>query len=429
MNMLLTKQELKQAKSLANKVPVNVILHVLFPSKYRGKNPKFVGMFTSPIPYSVLSELGYSLMPNEFIARLKKIGINLTIDYDDSYEQFGNPATIVTGFELSDEWQNWRDGVIQFKDFNTINIDPITGIAAKQKEIKETGCVWHDILNKKRNIWAKLRSAYDSVSDIIELDYQNQKISKESHDYNITILRSTYNFPQPTYKNTGNSPRLWAEGQNLIQLSSKYRDLLFQGIGWSYLDLASCHFCVFASLLLDSNFARPYLDQIKSGESLWNLFCEELPEVPRDMIKKILYTIIYGGDYITIKLKYENFAPFILSHPIFKAMIEAATNWRKRAKKKGEVIMLDGTVMNVKNDNEAKTALSYYITCYEVELVKLAELEFNKVQNINLTAHIHDGFALTGPKNDIKERLPIVQKTLNKRAEELGILCRLELKY
>lgn len=429
MNILLTKQEYKDAKSLAKKVPINVILHVLFPSKYRGKNQKFIGMFTSPIPYSILSKMGYDLMPNEFIKRLKTIGIYPTVDYDDSYSQCGNPATIITGFELSDEWQNWRDKVIQFKEFNTIVVDPATGIAAKQKEIKETGCIWHDILNKKRNIWAKLRSEYNNLADIIDNDYQNQKISKESHDYNITVLRSTYNFPQPTYKNTANSPRLWAEGHNLIQMSSKYRDLLFQSIGWSYLDLASCHFCVFGSLLLDSDLARPYLEQIKSGNSLWNLFCEEIPEVPRDMIKKILYTVIYGGDAMTIKLKYEEFAPFILKHPIFKAMIKEATNWRKRAKSEGKVTMLDGTEFIVTNDNEAKTALSYFITCYEVDLVKLAELEFNKVQNINLTAHIHDGFALTGPKNDIKERLPIVQNALNKRAEELGIVCRLELKY
>ena len=108
----------------------------------------------------------------------------------------------------------------------------------------------------------------------------------------LRILSSLSTFFPPTYKQVGNSERLFTVGDSAAYLSSDVRDILFSGT-WSA-DLSNAHLVIAARLWgLDE-----LLKLIEEKKKIWPYLLQELqlPETKKEKaaLKTAIYATVYG---------------------------------------------------------------------------------------------------------------------------------------
>ena len=106
----------------------------------------------------------------------------------------------------------------------------------------------------------------------------------------LRILSSLSTFFPPTYKDVGNSERLFTVGDSAAYLSSDVRDILFSGT-WSA-DLSNAHLVIAARLWgLDD-----LLGVIEEKGSIWPYLMTELqlPTEKKPELKTAIYATVYG---------------------------------------------------------------------------------------------------------------------------------------
>jgi len=108
----------------------------------------------------------------------------------------------------------------------------------------------------------------------------------------LRILSSLSTFFPPTYKQVGNSERLFTMGDSAAYLSSDIRDILFSGT-WSA-DLSNAHLVIAARLWgLDNLLAL-----IEEKKKIWPYLLQELqlPETKKEKaaLKTAIYATVYG---------------------------------------------------------------------------------------------------------------------------------------
>lgn len=261
-----------------------------------------------------------------------------------------------------------------------------------------------------------------------------------------TLLRNLHRLidnPMPLYRpqlaydlETDTGSRTYRIFSTLVQFLSKpCRKILFKGC--IEMDIKNCQLTI-AAYVFDIPSAKAFLGR---GTSIWDVLLDwmELPYEAKPMIKKALYSLIYGmkRQFVAFHLRNELKAAgyrakrSMLKHSVIKDVAAAIERVKERIVAEGGAMGAFGWMPL--GTQEINSFLACLVQSYELALthacyeIAIAERKHRHDQS-TIILHQHDGFLLMLKDGaDQKEVLTRYQKAFARKAEQLGICATLEV--
>lgn len=280
-----------------------------------------------------------------------------------------------------------------------------------------------NILHKQRRKWKGSR-----IDEALEIVRNRAESLPEGNERNLVIatLLAVCKCTQPRYKPVRNSRRLYVDGLSILLLPRAIRHAFLEHMGWMELDLLNCQYLL-ACQMWDVSVS--FLPGIASGASLWELIQAILPGLPKDTIKRAVYSILFGGSFdrntkggieiIFAETGATEYLDQFKEIPEIRALVEARTKALNRVSSIGGITISDGTFIPLVRAQDVSSLLAQQIQDMETQLMWPIVRSLENQRGTQVLALIHDGIWVS-TENE-KRTFLLAKRTLSKVAKTLGV--------
>jgi hypothetical protein len=260
------------------------------------------------------------------------------------------------------------------------------------------------------------------------------------HMRQLSLLRAMRDQPQPFYKPTARSVRIFSLNESMLRLNRDVRDIVTQD--WTYFDLRSAQLAIFAHAWRVPD-VQAFLEQDRSIWAELAIYLRtDLDGNLKDACKHALYALIFGASRQTIAGAFcdegypKVLARRFLQHPLVRAMLEARAAQHQRIRDAGGAencfgqwieIPLEWNGKRRRNVPNERSVLAQLAQAWELRLLVPAINLAAQTKQFTITAWLHDGFYV-----DFRDEMRAPQwehrlvDAVNRQAQALDILTKLE---
>lgn len=286
---------------------------------------------------------------------------------------------------------------------------------------------WLDYLNNlPPNRFTSLLKRMDAVREDI-LRTTSGPRQKQA----LRVLANIWAQPQPFYRPTSNSVRLYGTCENLTSLSKNWRKVLAPD--WIEADLRNCYLAIGATLW-DIQAAKEFL---ASGRSVWPMLCGAvgvpLTSENKKVMKRVFYGLFFGMKSPRMrKILHDAFGKGadtrFVQVPLVKAILEARSQKSEEIRSARAVTDCFGRELST-STYKVRSIQAQMMQAVEMLLepaLELFETQRNK-HGATCTLLQHDGFSFVShDKADADEWKRRLQGAVQARAVAMGINTKLE---
>ncbi|MBN9503980.1 MAG: hypothetical protein J0H02_19540 [Armatimonadetes bacterium] len=270
---------------------------------------------------------------------------------------------------------------------------------------------------------------------------------EDNAEHTLSILLKTEATPQPFYRPSPKSARVYAVGSNVLGMHRSVRKALFGYLGWHSFDLKSAQLAIL-SVTWDVPELREFLE---SGQSFWSEILGHMgwDDSRKELVKRALYGLAFGaGRDRLIKVfasaegddieKGKALFNHWREHALIRALWLARVRQMKKIRAAGrahDVYGKEYVVVTQRKDNKhggdyeennVRSILACLAQAYEMKLLApVVEVIENADKRVQLTYWLHDGFGISCPDSLAYILDEIVEK-VNFQCKALGVPTSLE---
>lgn len=277
---------------------------------------------------------------------------------------------------------------------------------------------------------------------------------KADREQQLRILRSIATQPQPFYRPSKRTVRVFEAREGLQNIRSDLRRILTQD--WIELDLVSSQFAICAAI-----WPIPAVQEfLAAGKNIWDEFqayygvdAETFKQV-KVYVKKALYALHYGASKKNIiygkqdeavidpELELEDdkllrvgldrlLHPFgvvnggkkFFKHPIIKAVYQAREEKIKEVMKNQGLVTIFGEHRAVTSWEEARQALTLEVQSIELKLLMPVIYKARESDRFSILLWQHDGFSMVAERGGYIKQ---IQSLVSQEAQRYGIITSLK---
>lgn len=271
---------------------------------------------------------------------------------------------------------------------------------------------------------------------------QAKRIDNEvTRNRQIDILRSVAIQPQPYYKPTKRTVRIFSSNDSVLMLKRELRQTLTDG--FLSVDLTNAQLAIAAKIWKIPSVE----DLLKQQTSMWIYFWEQVEKPSdlyafKDVIKKAIYGTMFGLSKTSLKSGNKDFdgldillKPFnltadnVLDLPIFKDILHARNLAYATIINDGGATDIFGRWIEINGDTEVNDVVAQVMQSYELYLMMPIVRAARITKEFTIVLWLHDGCYL-----DVKDnrRLDLwidrLYTSVQENARKAGIYTQLEVK-
>jgi hypothetical protein len=256
----------------------------------------------------------------------------------------------------------------------------------------------------------------------------------------LTLLHAIYDQPQPFYKPTERSVRIFPANECILRLKREVRRVMLQD--WMGFDLRSAQLAIIARVWE----VHPVQAFLARDRSIWDEFAAyfhvELDGTLKDACKHALYALMFGASQQRISCLFsaegypEAQAKRFLQHPLVQAMLMARKAQFRRIVDAGGAENCFGQWIAIPQERHTHTrragpnvrsVLAQLAQAWELRLLAPVIDLARSTDQFTITTWLHDGFYV-----DVRDSARAtrwgreITKAVDREAHSLGFLTRLE---